>query len=354
MRVVSALLLLLLFYPWFLWDKLLLVNISIVLIVLLFLLHTRRYAFSFNLLGLFSIFLLSILDKNIVGILFSVLTFVVLFVEHKLLIQSLDTFSKILSYCFFFGLIVYFLGLFDIVFYESILNPLNNLKEFYVNRYFLVFENGSLDGLRFYSLFDEPGVVGMLAFNNILVLSKKRRNFFYLFINILSGVVSFSFYFYIMFGIYVLIYFKSISLKIFLIISFLIIMYLFNDFYIFNRIIFLNSDLNQRSSIEVLEYFNYFLKYGNLLFGNGSSYTSSMGFDGDSSIILFIINYGFIFILPMLYSLIYIAYANMNNILNTLFVFSLIAILYHRPGTFLYSGYLILFVQTFYYLRSNE
>jgi len=131
---------------------------------------------------------------------------------------------------------------------------------------------------------------------------------------------------------------------VYLFIVLIISAFIFSETYLFKRLFLFDSALNQRSSEELVEFFYFVWRSDplSLIFGYGPTYIQDMGFSGDSSLLGNILNFGLIILVPI-FSFVIFELHDSRGFSKLFYVFIICAILWHRPGTFYYPGYLVFF-----------
>lgn len=173
--------------------------------------------------------------------------------SRKFLINVLFIFEKIITIIFLLGIITYFIS-FLIKLPSFSIHPLNsgNTVNYEVYIFLLKrYDNELLgDSLRFFSVFDEPGVVGSLI---CLLISYKKLDFknFRDVILIIAGLISFSLVFYIILVVN-LIYNRTLNIKFYLIFIILI-----GGFYLAKpesvKLLLLDRFVNEDNTIGVVD-----------------------------------------------------------------------------------------------------
>ncbi len=177
---------------------------------------------------------------NIFGIVISASLMLLFLCKKEFLIEVFLKFRKIYVVLIALSMTVWLLLLLGINIPYKTVPPLNTLKEYTCNIYpFLVKINGIAleddmsNAIRFMGLFDEPGVVGTVSLM-MLYIGKFDLKKGYNIVLLLSGIISFSLFFYVatsVFMLYSIVSNKSkIRTKIFLFaLLFMIIGYSFNN-----------------------------------------------------------------------------------------------------------------------------
>ena len=161
-----------------------------------------------------------------------------LLISKKSFLNAFHNFVILLAFLLVPSLIMYVLVTFWGISIPSIeVQPINELKEYTYSQYpFLIFDNieRGLVVTRFHALFDEPGVIGSLA-GLVLWVNGFNLKKWYNIVLFISGIFSFSLFFYLLTIIYIIIYSKTktkASIILFLVIS---IPILLQNFAIFSR-----------------------------------------------------------------------------------------------------------------------
>ena len=254
------------------------------------------------------------------------------------------TVFNILKYILSFFLLLSLLNLLFVVLFNippfDVINPVNILKDYKYNAYlFLVTPTNPIHQYRFYGIFDEPGVVGTFAAIFLFTDNFKIKGWQNITLFI-SGILSFSLFFFVVFLVFNLINFKNkyLPLVLFLIILFYFVTYDFLYDYIWWRFEwdFYKGAFagDNRVSINVKEAIEEsFLSY-NYFFGHFNNYLDY--FQGEASIYVLIYYYGALFVYTNIIGYVVLAYKHLKKriyIFLTTILF-LIMIVYQRPGLF--------------------
>lgn len=241
---------------------------------------------------------------------------------------------------------VYVLALTGIISPIKTIPPLNELKSINYNVYpFLVSPSGA-PVRRFFGPFDEPGVVGTISgiFLCIEKISFKNKRSLIL---LISGLVSLSFFFYILIGVYFSLYYlerrRIRNLVLFLIAALSVSFYISSsdELQDFAERFEWNTEDNRfagdnRTSIDLVKfYINANTDTKNILFGVDDKMAYLDQSEGTSSFWNVIILYGLLFFIP--YLLFFIIYGNhykRNLVAFILFLLVLVGTIYQRPYIF--------------------
>lgn len=131
----------------------------------------------------------------------SFLLLILLLTRNSLKIDIVEHFKTIYAIFLIISILIYICVIFiGIDFTHNIIEPLNKTKDYQYNNYYaLVIPANSRDLqviYRFHAVFDEPGVVGNIAIM-LLIIDKFKLNSWKNFVIFLSGVFSFSMFFYV-------------------------------------------------------------------------------------------------------------------------------------------------------------
>lgn len=254
-------------------------------------------------------------------------------------------------YGHFKSIFVFFLSI-SILFYcivlisdwqsNNIIEPLNELKGYKYYQYpLLVIPTASSLLMRFHGLFDEPGVVGTIG-GLILCIEKFSLKKWSNIIILLAGLISFSFYFYILFA-FVIIYNSSGKYRLYAI-FFIALLYFatYTNSTLYNLIWYrfnINPETNtlvgmNRGEEHVKEILESNLFSTNFFFGYG--YKAAEEYMDGASIYLTMFREGVLFVVLNLFGYIVSAYSKLKKNKGNFIVFVLILIgtFYQRPALF--------------------
>ena len=260
---------------------------------------------------------------NIFGIILKLVVIPFLLMDKKIVLANLYWFKNIFIFFLSISLIVYF---FIVVFQYPVgyhlINPLNIDKGGYYFQYpFLISGSAPLGvntlNIRFSGIFDEPGVVGTYAI--ILLFAdkfnmKSKQNI----ILLISGIVSFSFFFYGAGAVYYL--FQAKNRNRILAITLLALFYFISSK---NELISdvmwsrFNADNIRitgfnRSTTELDKTYKEFINSNDLLWGRGLQYAFHQG-QGSASYKLVLLAYGLVFVVTVLLAFTVLAIQNIRN-----------------------------------------
>ena len=298
-------------------------------------------------------------NANITSIILNTLFPFLLFIPIKIRYKSLDFFITIIfPVLLTISYVSYILWAFDIINLPSFAISSRGNKEYnFISHIFFIVPDIITELERFHAFFDEPGVIGTLS-AVILFFYRDRLNKFAMISYSLSGMLSFSLFFYIMVVILLVSRFNKITDALVTIILFFLLGFLIYWLYdidylesrIFNRLLIENGSLsgNNRNTIYFLNYFyNTFVYSQDILFGSSDAFTSSDKASGNWSVQVFIYRYGALYVIYsiVLYSLYFWKYkTSCRNFFISILVWGLMT--YQRPS-FTDLFYFILFTTCF-------
>ena len=354
LAVLSALLIFILMKPYFFWANIAQNYYAItVLHIILGLCFLRNLKFTNKISIGYLVWFLGVIILNVLvrkqnlNVFISLLPLVFLpFSKKDFADKVYQSFLDILTVIFSLSLVSYFGALLGFLHPISIIPPLNSIKSFYYYVYpFLVTDSPVL--LRFFSVFDEPGVVGTIC-GIILCIQrfnlKDKRSI----VILVAGLCSLSLFFIILVTVYFLLYyiFVTRSIKKLLVILLCIgaAIILIKSSPILNEV--LGERLIYDTSTRTLQGDN---RYGDVTkdvllniigtkefwFGIENKTLFLEMVQGTSSILNTIVLNGMLFFLA--FSLFYISYgwATRHTLFSFfLFVFVFLAHIYQRPDTF--------------------
>lgn len=287
-----------------------------------------------------------ITQTSVTGLISNLFLLVIFFLKSDFKIKLLDCVISVFAIGVGISLLVYILVCWlSMPFPSQVLEPLNPLKETeYLQYPFLVVYNSPYNfaNMRFYSVFDEPGVVGTVA-ALLLYSNEYKLNSWKFIIIFIAGIFSFSFFFIVM--SFLCLFRKSYIKYILFFIVFSIIIYLlFQDFFIkngelFNSLIFsrFTADGNyggdRVSSLFNREYYE-FLVSNDVFFGRGSEELSKI-LSGGSSYKSLVYSNGVIwFIGVCLFFILNILTISQNKKIVFYSTIIFLGVLYQRPNIF--------------------
>ena len=287
-----------------------------------------------------------ITQTSVTGLISNLFLLVIFFLKSDFKIKLLDCVISVFAIGVGISLLVYILVCWlSMPFPSQVLEPLNPLKETeYLQYPFLVVYNSPYNfaNMRFYSVFDEPGVVGTVA-ALLLYSNEYKLNSWKFIIIFIAGIFSFSFFFIVMSFLYL---FRKSYIKyiLFFIVFSIIIYLLFKDFFIkngelFNSLIFsrFTADGNyggdRVSSLFNREYYE-FLVSNDVFFGRGSEELSKI-LSGGSSYKSLVYSNGVIwFIGVCLFFILNILTISQNKKIVFYSTIIFLGVLYQRPNIF--------------------
>lgn len=204
--VILAILLFVTMQPYFVWGIMKYMTYIQIAMLLIFMANIRIN--ENKQLFLFVFFAISLLiipiyhQNNISGIVSFVLIAAVPFLKDELFKGTYQVFLKIYTITISISMIVWVLYLLRIPLPYNQIDPLNSLKQWETYYQYpmlivsLKFDSGIFSLIRFFGIYDEPGVVGTAS---LLLLYINKFNYKKIsnIILLLSGIISFSLFFYV-------------------------------------------------------------------------------------------------------------------------------------------------------------
>lgn len=209
-----AFLLLLMMQPYFVWGaKLTAIKFLFFLLIIPYLKFRKKIEIQLLILIFFAYFIIPIhREQNLIGIAEFVLLSLIPFIKDRFVYQTFCCFSIIYATINAISLIVWGLVWSGMNLPGEIIEPLNELKPWkYIAYPFLVIptkveltENNMLQFFRFHGVFDEPGVIGTISLILLYVHSFNLKKWYNI-VTFVSGIVSFSLFFYLTVVLYYII-----------------------------------------------------------------------------------------------------------------------------------------------------
>lgn len=351
--------------PAYMWSFASLSNTISLGIILLLCIHNIKQRFIMNfskvLYSLVFVILSFLSGRNMLSTLGTMLLFFVMLTNEEYLTKVYDRFITIFTYITALSFIVYILVQIHVPISYSIINPLNPLQEVTYKSYPFLVTINNLDYYRFMGLFDEPGVMGTIC--GVLLLMSKcnfkdRRNILLL----VYGIASFSLFFYLILGAYVLLFAKT-KYKVIVICSVVVVLFLLPksqllDDYIFYRLSFENGKM-VGDDRKVWNFNDIWYEQ----YKQSSDYYWGLGRDakqiynsGGSSYIDLLIMYGLVYTVFFCFVFIYDAYKRIKPDIKSLAVYLLIftAVMYQRPYITNIGYILMLYMPIIYLSKKTE
>jgi hypothetical protein len=285
-----------------------------------------------------------------------------LFLNENFVVRVYRSFKIILSYSLLLSFFLYILVLFNLfqipIYY---IKPLNSLKEFDYLVYFFLTSIDTIDliNIRFFGIFDEPGVVGTIT-GLILYIErfnfKDKKNIIFF----LSGFFSFSLFFFFITASFFVLREKNFRSLFFYFFLFLIYNYTrsndtLNDL-IWSRFNIIDGWVmgDNRASETLANQFSTFLSSSDLFFGRGTEYTLQYS-EGSSSYILVLMSKGLIFTIFLCFVYFYLIISKKVGI-NSYSDFAIIflGMMYQRPYYLEVYFFFIFFIASIIYARRSK
>lgn len=279
---------------------------------------------------------------NFNGMVISFLPFFIFLIDSSKWPKIYDKFSFLYSLTLIPSLIIYFLvSWMDVSLPYSIIDPINELKEYQYYQYpFLVVTDDLVQGIRFCGYYDEPGVVGTVS-GVLLTINKLNFRDWKNYPLLISGIFSFSLYFYALIVVYVFLW-GSKKMKIFvvLVVSILSFFILSSDNpfaeLIYDRVFSDDEHGDNRTSHEFVSFWNKYCNSDLFFVGYGRNYANFVADPGGASYKHMIVDHGII--MSLIYVIAFLLhYISLKLSTRNLFLmfFIFISIIYQRP--YIYS-----------------
>lgn len=348
------------FYFWSIED--IIRPICAILIMLLCAVNfevTRRNLIIFCLIALSYVWATQIVDHSGLLTLLNLgsLAFIPV-IRRNVLFKTYSYFYKIFAFTLLLSIIDYGFVSLGLNFSPSYIDPVNSLKVTKYIQYLFIVQYPETP--KFFGMFDEPGVVGTIS--GLLLVSErfdfsKKGNW----ILLIGGLLSLSFYFYVVMVFGFILFSKKFKGKQFILIGLVVFVYItYNIPFLYDTLWYrfeYDSDAgtlvgDNRNGNGLKEFYES-IKWTPVFFtGLGTRFTEQ--FQGAASLYLIIVKHGFIFCLLNIGAFIILAFqeiANKKKLL--LFLIFFIATLYQRPG--FYSPYpIFLYTILIYNFAANE
>ena len=310
---------------WGLWKRPEGLNSWSFLLLLLFYTYATLYQYRVNFNGM-------------------VMTFLPLFVfliDTSRWPKIYDKFTFFYSLTLIPSLIIYFLVFWiGISLPFSIINPLNELKDYQYYAYpFLVATDDLIQGIRFCGYYDEPGVVGTVS-GVLLIIDKFNFRDWKCYPLLISGIFSFSLYFYVLIVVYVFLW-GSQKMKMLLAFSVVLLSFYIlssdNPFVelIYDRVFSDDKYGDNRTLPEFVSFWKKFCDSYLFFIGCGRNYANMVADPGGSSYKHMIVDHGIImsslFAIAFLLRYVYLKLSS-RNLLLMLIIF--LSVIYQRPYIF--------------------
>lgn len=342
--VILAVLVFLSFQPYYMWHTGLsgLIPLATSSIILFNKKMTTKKNLSFFVVLFFLYCYVGIRGNyTVVGIIVMLAMLPLVLLKKEFFIQVFDNFFILFSVLIGISLGVYILVMFvGISLPHSTIAPLNPLKEAfteYDNYPFLVIcRSYGVYQPRFEGFFDEPGVIGTIS--AVLLVSKNfdlKDKFAWPIL--FAGILSLSLFFFVILFIYVIMY-GSWRTRLILLVGFSILVTLFYQNEILNRLLFSRFELedgglagdNRKLGLSE-SWYKHFASSSSYWLGLGNQAHTKYN-QGGASYSDLIIDYGFIFLIAYCGSFLFDAYMRIKNLkLFALFGILFAGILYQRP-----------------------
>lgn len=329
--------------PYFVWHTSIPVY-ALILMLFMLLVHNRLRYSRIGIVFIFAILYLWIALRGpftFIGALSVFPSFLIFFADESFVRRSFLCYKSIFSITLIPSLIIFILGIvtgFDLSF--SQIEPLNSIKDGVYRQYPFLVVYEAVSGfpmLRFNGYYDEPGLLGTIS--AILLISdncnmKKLENW----VILLSGICSLSLFFFVLIGLYILI-FSDVKIKVLILMVGSVIVslamsieYLRDSF--FSRFLFENGRLSgdNRTDASYDIWYSSFISSKDIFLGLGGTVASEKNYGGASYKDL-IVTYGVIhFILYVLSFLLFYLKVIGKNKYFLICSLMFLCVIYQRPS----------------------
>lgn len=290
---------------------------------------------------------------NLFGRLFSFLPFFVFFLKKRDVKKVYALYRDFFVYTITISLVVYLLVVwmgYDLPY--SVIEPLNKLKthNYLAYPFCVIPDENYFSHFRFCGCYDEPGMVGTIA-GIMLVVNRWNMRDWKNIVLLISGIFSFSLYFYMLQFLYFLFYAR---LRYKIVAFFLLIglfLYLQNDElvnkFLLARLDFSEGDFSgdNRTTASFDRWYRNFLFTADFWIGCGKGMAEIVD-SGGASYKHLIVDHGFIMFAIYMFSFLYLIWRNHSVSKNFLIIsIVLFSLIYQRPFIFNYL-YLFLLVSS--------
>jgi len=259
------------------------------------------------------------------------------------------------------SLIEYFLVCwFHIPLSYSIILPLNEIKKYTYRAYNFMVVVGMWDYYRFCGYFDEPGVIGTIS-GVLLALNRFNMKDWKSWPILISGIVSFSLFFYVFIALYLLLFGKTRTKIIVGFSVFVVLMLTATSDTMFNELILERLKIDSgkwigdnRTKSVFDDFYVGFIHSDKFWFGYGDQFCSLVADSGGASYKHIIVDYGIIMssVFFLAFFLYYTSYRlKVKNLLFSIMIF--LTVLFQRPMV-LSIVYLFLLVSPPAVFKHNE
>lgn len=301
-------------------------------------------------------------DFTFFSLLVTLLLTTIYFVDCSYIKKIFNAYVLLMSLILIPSIIQFVLVLCGFDFPYVILDPYIEEKDYVYRAYtFFTVSDGFTIFPRFMAYFDEPGVLGSICAIILYIRKYDLRNI----INIpilISGILSFSLYFYIVTFVFIFLYIsgtKKIIVSVILVFTLISLSNLENDIlneYLFDRIEYDAAEGisgNNRTTGNFDEWFKQYSKSGDALFGYGRG-SKNLYNPGGASYKDRIVEYGFIGFGIYLLMMILMGYSVYRKHFKTflLFLFLYLSMLWQRPFIIDFA-YMMLFLFIIFLMEDN-
>lgn len=360
---IAALCFFLCMLPYFVWENKFAVYAQVVFVLIAILNCHSKERKSGALIALACLYIYIIFRNNysVYGNITILLFIPVLFIDDGYGKKVYSHFVGLYSFVILISLVVYVLiTYFNINLSYNIIEPLNEIKEntsYYQYPLLVKAITGATDNFRFFGPFDEPGVVGNIS-AMILVCERFNLKKCYNWVVLISGIFSFSIFFYIVTIVYFIIYGSGnikYTLMALLITICILPFFMKNEFfqlYIIDR--YTSGQIDNRLHGNFEEWFSRFRYTTDYFWGLGGSSHLRIN-SGGASYKDIITDYGLVFFIFYVYGLFKAGLDKLcDKKMAILYLILVMSIIYQRPFITVFGYFLLLFMPQFGLLKTKE
>lgn len=292
---------------------------------------------------------LYVLNISFVGRLFAFIPFCIFFLKkddiRKIYFLYKDFFVYTIAISFIFYFLVVWIG-YDL--HYSVIKPLNKLKncDYLAYPFFVISGVDYFSYFRFCGYYDEPGVVGTITGIMLIINRWNLRDWKNIFL-LISGVFSFSLYFYMLQFLYFLFY-SRLRYKILALLLFIGVFFFFHNDELVNKFLLSRLEFSggefsgdNRTTASFDNWYKHFLFSSKFWIGCGKGMATIVD-SGGASYKHLIVDHGFIMFFLYISSFLFLIWRNhpLSKIFFLLLII-LLSLIYQRPFIF---DYLYLFL----------
>lgn len=289
------------------------------------------------------------LNTNFIGRLFAVLPICIFFLKKDDIWRIYDLYYRFFVYTILISLVVYLLVVWiGLNLPYSVIEPLNELKSYKYLAYPLcvISDADYFSQFRFCGYYDEPGVVGTIA-GIMLVTNRWNMHDWKNIVLLISGIFSFSLYFYMLQFLY-FIFYARLRYKIVASLLLMGLFFYFQNDELVNKFLLSRMDFSggvfsgdNRTTASFDYWYDHFLFTADFWFGCGKGMAEIVD-SGGASYKHLIVDHGFVMFSVYMFSFLYLIWVN-HSLSKSFLILSILlfSLIYQRPFIF---SYLYLFL----------